>query len=192
MKAMQRTALALALAGAMALPAGSVMAAEPAAQEAQAAPAPESAQATPAATPDRLQAMRERMQQIRLSRDPEERMQLMAQQMKDMDALLMQKVGPVPMRPFGMMGPGMGGLMASARHEPDCSFGYDGMGMAMPDRHDWMSRRLDRLERRMDMMQMMLMMQMRMNHGMPAGMMGPGMGGMMGPGIHGGMGMWGY
>lgn len=156
-----RTSLAAALAILLALPAGAALAAEePAAKPAEATvPA--------AAMANHMKAMHERMRQIQKAGDPAKRKELVAAQMKDMEA-----------------------MMNASNH--NCPLGEEGMGMREGKcgsddrgaRHDeQLERRVDALEQRLDMMQMMLMMQMRMGQGMPA-MMPPVM---MMPGMPGGM-----
>lgn len=153
MKSMQRTALMLALAGLLSLPIMS-MAADVAKDE-HSGHHPDQAQtaaqdATPAAT-ERMQAMRARMMEIRASKDPEIRKQLMAAQMKDMETMMQD--GSCPMMAGGKGGMGMMG-------------GQGGMGMmgqGMSGQDDMMKKRMDMMEKRMDMMQMM--MQRRMGPG---------------------------
>lgn len=173
MKAMQRTTLVLALAGALSMPMLSWAA--DAAMDEHAGHHPEQAQAAaPAAmaAQDRAKAMRERMMAIRAEKDPAKRKELMEAQMKDMEAMIEQ--GSCPMM-GGMMGPGMGmmagrggmGMMGPGMMSPGmmgpC---MQGGGMGMSGMDDMMARRMEMMERRMDMMQMM---QQRMGPGMRGG-----------------------
>lgn len=110
MKAMQRSTLILALAGVLAMPTA-LMAAETA-TDAQATHHPDQAAATVATvTPqERAKAMRERMREIRTTKDQDKRKALIEAQMKDMEAMM--EDGGCPMMADGKggmgMGPGMG------------------------------------------------------------------------------------
>ena len=112
MKIMQRTALvlALALAGAFAIPGATLMAAEPSGQDEHADHHPDASQ-SPASTPVDMQTMRDRMRQIRQTRDSIKRKSLIKAQMKDMEALMQDPKLGCPMadgKGGGMMGSGMG------------------------------------------------------------------------------------
>jgi hypothetical protein len=87
MKVMHRTALVLALAGTLAIPATTLLASEPPAQDEHAAHHPDAAQ-TAASTAVDMQTMRNRMREIQQTRDPEKRKALIEAQMKDMEALM--------------------------------------------------------------------------------------------------------
>lgn len=149
MSTWQHNTLMLALAGALAMP-GTLMAADAAKDEHH----PDQA-AAPSAQ-ERAQAMRQRMMEIRTTKDLDKRKQLIEAQMKDMEAMMAE--GSCPMmadgKPgMGMMGGGMG-MMG----------GKGGMGMmmgpGMMGQDGMMEKRLDALEKRLDMMQMMMKMQM--------------------------------
>lgn len=171
MKSMQHTTLMLALAGALSLPimsmaADAAMDGHSSHHSGQPQAAAEAASA-PDATGNRMQAMRARMMEIRASKDPEKREQLMEALIKDMEATMQD--GSCPMMAagkgdMGMMG-GQGGMgmMGHGMH------GGMPMGQGMTGPHDMMSKRMEMLEKRMDMMQMM---QMRMGPGMQGGGLG--------------------
>jgi hypothetical protein len=110
MKVMQRTALVLALAGALAIPATTLLAGEPPAQDEHGAHQSDAVQ-TPASTPVDMQAMRDRMREIRQTRDPKRRKALIKAQMKDMETLMQDPKLGCPMadgKSGGMLGSGMG------------------------------------------------------------------------------------
>jgi hypothetical protein len=161
MNTVHRSTLTIALAGLLAVPAGAALAAD----EAVAKPAEASA---PAATWEHMKAMRERMWQIQKTTDPAKRKELIAAQMKDMEAMMNNPDNSCPVGNAGM---------------PEGKCGGGGWrGAGMKARHgDMLEERVEALEKRMDMMQMM---QMRMGQGMP-GMMQPNMmpSGMMVPGM---------
>lgn len=140
----------------------------------------------PAERAQLMQTMRARMQEILKTEDSAKRRELIDAQAKDMDAMM--KLGPPgPGMGMGMMmGPGgMGagpGMMMGQGANPDCKLGQGpgmgpGMGMMMgpsgkpncktgghPNcamRAGEVDQRLDALEKRMDMMQMMMKMMMR-------------------------------
>jgi hypothetical protein len=117
-----------------------------------------------------MQIMRSRMHEILQTQDPAKRKELLEAQMKDMDTML--KMGP-PGPGMGMMmgsggagmgpgmlmgqGPGMGMMMGPAARK-DCRLGWTDHCL----QHDALTeQRLDALEKRMDMMQMMMKMMMR-------------------------------
>jgi len=185
MKAMQRTALMLALAGALSMPAA-LLAADVVKDE-HSGHHPEAAQAaTATATPtaaampaDLMPAMRDRMRLMRQIQDPEKRMEMMNAQMKDLETMMQGPKRSCPKADakggMGMMGGGMG-MMGGKCGKGMMGQGMQG-GMGMSGQDDRMAKRMEMMEKRLDMMQMM--MQMRMQ----------GMGGGMGPGMQGGMGM---
>lgn len=137
MKAMRYTILALALA--MPTP---LMAADAAKDE------PAGGNMPP--TQDDMRAMRERMWEMHKTSDPDKRKELMAAQMKDMDAMM----GGRPCA----MADDMGGMVVMGGGK---DMGM--MGTSMPGgmpMHEAMEKRMDMLEKRMDMMLMMMRMQM--------------------------------
>jgi hypothetical protein len=152
MKSMQRNNLMFALVATLAMPA-TLLAADGAKAEhcghhpGQTAAASSPAQAAPAATQDRIQAMRARMLEIRASKDPEQRKQMMEAQMKDMETMMQD--GSCPMMAGGMMRHGAAGgddmmakrmdmmqMMMQMRMGPGVSSQNDmmqrGMGPGMP------------------------------------------------------------
>jgi len=158
MNAMQRITLTFALGVALAQPAA-VMAADAVADEhsghhpAPAAEAETTSQPTQATTATGMVSLRERMQEIRRTPDPDRRMQMMEEQMKQMETVMKDMDAGCPKAAgqqsggMGMMGgKGMGGGKGM----------HGGMGMSGGD--DKMARRMEKLEKRMDMMLMMLMM----------------------------------
>ncbi len=175
MKTMQRTTLMLALAGALTMPALSFAA--DAAKDEHGGHHPEAAPVTADATTeasspaamDRMQAMRQRMMEMRATQDPAKRMQLMDAQMKDVETMMQAPKRSCPKADakggMGMMG-GKGGMdMMGGKCGKGMMGGKGGMGMSGQD--DMMAKRMEMVEKRMDMMQMM--MQMRMQ-GMGGGM----------------------
>lgn len=133
-------------------------------------------QAASPSVQERRQAMRQRMLEIRTMQDPDKRHQLIEAQMKDMEALLDEGVCPQPgggmmagqggqgMMGRGMQHPGMGGKgmqggMACGMGSGGMRHGMGGHGPAAPD--EATIRRLDALEKRVDLLQMMLQMQAR-------------------------------
>ena len=98
--------------------------------------------ATEDATASTISAMRERMQQIRRTSDPELRRKLMEEQMADMEAIG-QAGTACPM----MGGPMMGGPMMRG-----------GMGGSAMDQPEVLRQRIEALEKRVDMLQMMMQM----------------------------------
>lgn len=189
MIACKHTALMLALASAVTLPAFAV---ESSRDEHAGHHPPEAQTSAPAHTQvadlsvqERRQAMRKRMQEIRATQDPEKRRQLIEAQMKDMESLLEEGVCPMPGgmmgRPgrsgMGMMGRGMQLGMGAQGMQPGtggmgmmggmgCPMGGRGMHRGMPGQgqagaDDAMARRLEALEKRVDLIQMMLQMQAR-------------------------------
>jgi hypothetical protein len=174
----------LALAGLLALPLAA--AAQAQASDEHGAHHPEAGQAAaPAGTAsiqDLRQAMRARMAEIRATQDPERRRQLLEAQMRDMEAML--EAGACPQPGGGMMGgrggpgmmgggmqhgmggPGMHGGMGSQGPQGDMGCGMQGRGMhhgmggqgkAAAD----VATRLEALEKRVDLIQIMLQMQAR-------------------------------
>lgn len=130
----------------------------------------ESAESAPAAaTAPQMNVMRERMQKIRQTTDPELRHKLMEEQMADMEAMGQGGMGG------GMMGGGMmGGSMMGGNMKggqmmgcPMMQGGAKGSAMHQPE---VLQMRIEALEKRVDMLQMM----MQMGNGMPmrGGMMG--------------------
>lgn len=118
------------------------------------ADASEPAAAMPSERMELMQTMRARMHEMMQNKDPAKRKALMEAQAKDMDTLA--QMGP----PGGMnmmMGPG--GRMMGPGMKADC---HSGLGGDRPRRDDASHQRLDALEKRVDMMQMM--MQMMLNH----------------------------
>lgn len=186
MTARKHTALMLALAGAVTLP---VFAAEKAEEEHVAHHPTEvqtnalpQAQVAALSVQERRQAMRQRMQEIRATQDPDKRRQLLEAQMKDIEAVLDEGVCPQPgggmmagQRRQGMMGgmmgrgmqhPGMGGGGMGMQGGMACGMGGRGMqhgivGQGQAGVDDAMARRLEALEKRVDLIQTMLQMQTR-------------------------------
>ncbi len=152
MKAILMTTRMLALAGAMSM--STVALAADAPKDSDHHPADQAQTAAPStASMDRSKAMRERMTEIRASKDPDKRKQLMEAQMKDMEAMMAD--GSCPMMAGGkpgMMGGGMmgGGMMG----------GMMGGGMGKAGQDDMMAKRMEMMEKRMDMMQMMMQQNM--------------------------------
>ena len=188
MKAMQRTTLILALAGVLAIPTTTLLASDLPTQDEHAAHHHDTAQSPTSADP--MQAMHDRMRQIQQTTDPEKRQQLMEAQMKDMQAMMQDPNHSCPMMEgkdgMDMAGDKCGkadmggkGMMGKKCDKGRMGHGMQG-GMNMSGQDDMMAKRMEALEKRMDMMQMMMMMQMRMSTGMQGG---------MGPGMQGGMGM---
>lgn len=103
---------------------------------------------------DAMQAMRERMRAIRETTDPEARMRLMEEQMAAMEGM---RAGGMecPMMGGGMMGGPMmqGGMMGGPMMQ-------GGMGSPGKDDAAILRMRLDAIEKRLDMMQMMMQSQM--------------------------------
>lgn len=145
MNAIQRNTLMLVLAGAVSMP-GLSLAADMAKE------APNSAESSAGAMPptqESMKTMRERMWEMHKTGDPEKRKQLMEAQMKDMDAMMGE-------RPCAMADD-MGGMMVMGGR------GTGMMGTSMPGgmpMHEAMEKRMDMLEKRVDMMLMMMRMQM--------------------------------
>ncbi|MFN3593316.1 MAG: hypothetical protein ACK4TK_01355 [Thiobacillaceae bacterium] len=184
MTARKHTVLMLALAGAVTLPAFAVETAEDEharhhPQEVQTNVAEQTQVAAPSAQERRL-AMRQRMQEIRATQDADKRRQLLEAQMKDIEALLDEGVCPQPgsgmmagqgrqgmmggmmgrgMQHGGMGGKGMQGGMACGMGGLGMQHGIVGQGQAGAD--DATVRRLEALEKRVDLIQMMLQMQAR-------------------------------
>ncbi len=185
MKTCKPSILALALSGLLSLPMA-VQAQAPAtddhsAHQAEASPA--AAPARTASIQELRQTMRARMQEIRTTQDPERRRQLLEAQMKDMEELL--EAGACPQPGGGMMGgrggQGMmgGGPMGHGTHGgamPGAGMHHGmggqgrpgGMGCGMQGRgmqHGMGGRagagdetlsRLEALEKRVDLLQMLL------------------------------------
>ena len=142
MKAMLMTTRMLALAGAMSM---STVALAADAPKDEHHPADQAQTAAPStAAMDRSKAMRERMMEIRASKDPDKRKQLMEAQMKDMEAMMAD--GSCPMMAGGKPGMMGGGMMG----------GMMGGGMGRAGQDDMMAKRMEMMEKRMDMMQMMM------------------------------------
>ncbi len=141
---------------------------------------PEQSQAAPpsqtAFVQDLRQAMRARMMELRATQDPERRRQLLEAQMKDMETMLEAGACPSPgsgmmmggrggqgMMGGGMMGGGMrGGMQHGMGHGMmgrGMQHGMGGQGQAGVD--DALLRRLEALEKRVDLMQTLLQMQAR-------------------------------
>lgn len=165
MKTMQRNFLMLALSSALALPA---LAAD-AAKDAHSGhhPAPADAAAAPATAPQAAaptpQAMRERMQAIRAEKDPAKRKEMMMMQMQDMEAMM--EKGACPMMAEHKGGGMMGGSGMGMMQGKGCMMGQGmqgGMGNAMDGA---IEKRMDALERRVDILQMMMQMHMGGLHG---------------------------
>lgn len=186
----KHTVLMLALAGAVTLPAFAVGTAgdEHAGHHPPEVQADTPAQ-TQIATPsvqERRQAMRQRMLEIRATQDADRRRQLLEAQMKDIEALLDEGACPQPgsgmmagqgrqgmmgrgmqhpgmggggMQHGGMGGKGMQGGMACGMGGRGMQHGIVGQGQAGVD--DATARRLEALEKRVDLIQMMLQMQAR-------------------------------
>jgi hypothetical protein len=143
-----------------------------------------------ASVQDLRQAMRARMAEIRATQDPERRRQLLEAQMKDMETMLEAGACPMPgggmmggrggqgMMGGGMMGPGMmgGGMMGGGMQHGMGSQGTQGgtgcgmMGRGMQHgmggrgragADDATLRRLEALEKRVDLIQTILQMQAR-------------------------------
>lgn len=108
-----------------------------------------------------MQALRERMQEMRRTRDPAKRMQLMEAQMAQMDEVVKNVEASCPMagQGGGMMGGGTrgGGMMMGGGQ---CGMGGMGMmggrGGMGGGNEEMMAKRLEMMEKRMDMMQMLL------------------------------------
>ena len=171
MKALQRTSLTITLAIALALPSTALLAADPPAVDPHAGHGPAAAPSEVA--PDPMVSMRERMQQIRQTSDPEIRRALMDAQMKDMETLMQRPAASCP-KADGMAGKcggkammgGMGGKCGSMADKcggKSMKGAMTGGKCGMSD--DMLHRRMDMMEKRMDMMQMM--MQNRMGQSMP-------------------------
>ncbi len=116
-----------------------------------------------AAVQDLRQAMRARMAEIRATQDPERRRQLLEAQMKDMEAML--DAGRCPMPRGGMMG-GRGGqgMMSGMQRGMGCGMMGGGMprGLGGPEGAAAdLARRLEALEKRVDLLQMLLQQQAR-------------------------------
>lgn len=112
-----------------------------------------------AAAAPQMNVMRERMQKIRETTDPELRRKLMEEQMADMEAMGQGGMGG------GMMGGGMmGGSMMGC---PMMQGGTKGSAMHQPE---VLQMRIEALEKRVDMLQMMIQMGGEMP--MRGGMMG--------------------
>ena len=123
-------------------------------------PAESAVSAPAAATAPQMNVMRERMQKIRQTTDPELRHKLMEEQMADMEAMGQGGMGG------GMMGGGMmGGNMKGGQMMgcPMMQGGAKGSAMHQPE---VLQMRIEALEKRVDMLQM--------GNGMPmrGGMMG--------------------
>lgn len=167
MKALQRTSLTITLAIALALPAATLLAADPPAVDPHAGHGPAAAPSEVAADP--MVSMRERMQQIRQTSDPEKRKELIDAQMKDMETLMQRPAASCP-KADGMAGKcggkammgGMGGMGGKCGGKA-MKGGMKGGKCDMSE--DMLHRRMDMMEKRMDMMQMM--MQNRMGQSMP-------------------------
>lgn len=191
----KHTLLMLALAGFVTLPALAVEKAEdkhaghPLSQAQASAPA-QTQSAAPSAQ-ERRQTMRQRMQEIRATQDPDRRRQLIEAQMQDMEAMLDEGACPLAgggmttgqgrqgmmggMMGRGMQYPGMGGGcmqhgsmggQAMQHSGMACGMGGRGMqcGMAGQGRSgadDAITRRLEALEKRVDLLQMLLQTQER-------------------------------
>lgn len=172
MNTIRTSSLWVAMATAFALSTGA-LAATPAEEEHDAHhPDQEQAEAVSpdvagATMPMRMQAMQERMKMMRETRDPQERMRMMEEQMADLDSAMkgmadcpmmsgdmpMGRMGMGPMGGGGMMqrqgGMGMGGMgMMQRRGEAM----HDG-GMMMQHHPGMMGKRLDSMEKRLDLMQ---------------------------------------
>jgi hypothetical protein len=104
--------------------------------------ASDSVDATPAERMQLMQTMRTRMKEMMKTTDPVKRKELMHAQSMDMDALA--QMGPLP----GM------GMMMGPKGNPDCMMNPDRMSYSRHE--DARDQRLDSLEKRMDMMQIML------------------------------------
>ncbi len=146
MKALQRTLLAIALT----LPATALLAADPPEVDAHAdhATAAIPTEAAP------MTSMRERMQQIRQTQDPEKRKELMEAQMKDMETLMQRPMASCP-KAEGMSGKcGGKAMMGGKCGGKPMSSGKCGKS------DDMLPRRMEMMEKRMDMMQMMMQKQM--------------------------------
>jgi replicative DNA helicase len=135
------------------------------ADEAPTAASAKSATTTaPAPQVDRMelmQTMRARMQEMMKTEDPAKRKTLMEAQAKDMD-VMMRLAQPMPGMGM-MMGPGMGmmmgpGGMPAAAGQKNCRMAYADNCARHDDATD---HRLDALEKRVDMMQMMMRMMLR-------------------------------
>jgi len=116
-----------------------------------------------------MTSMRERMQQIRQTQDPEKRKELMDAQMKDMEALMQRPAASCPK--MDGMGGKCGGKAMMGGKAGKCG-GMSGKCGSRPTSggkcgksDDMLPRRMEMLEKRMDMMQMML--QNRMGQSMP-------------------------
>jgi hypothetical protein len=96
MKAMQRTALVLALSAGLILPASMSLADEAPAKDAHAT---HHVDATPAPAPIDMQAMRNRMREIHQTADPDKRNTLIEAQLKDMEAMMRDPNRNCPMAP---------------------------------------------------------------------------------------------
>lgn len=166
----------LVLAGLLSLPLAATAQAQ--ATDEPSAHHPEPSQATvPAQTAsiqDLRQAMRARMMEIRATQDPERRRQLLEAHMQDMEAML--EAGACPQPGGGMMGgrggqgmmgrgaqhPGMGGM--GMHSGMACGMGGPGMQHGrgrQAGMDDATLRRLEALEKRVDLLQMLLQMQAR-------------------------------
>lgn len=169
--------LPLALAGLLAFPLAATAQAQ--ASDEHSAHHPESGQAAaPAETAsvqDLRQAMRARMAEIRATQDPERRRQLLEAQMKDMEVMLEAGACPMPSGMMGgrggqgmmggMQGGGMQGGMGCGMMRGGMSRGMGGgmhSGMGGPDGAAAdLARRLEALEKRVDLLQMLLQQQAR-------------------------------
>ncbi len=150
---------------------------------------PAQPQAAAPSVQDRRQVMRQRMQEIRATQDTDKRRQLLEAQMKDIEAMLDEGVCPMP--GGGMMGPGMmggsmkgpgmmgqGGMMGRGTPQQGmgggvgmqrgmaCGMGGCAMqpgtvGQRQADVDDAVVKRLEALEKRVDLIQTMLQMQAR-------------------------------
>ncbi len=175
MKPIRLNPLALTLAAALMLPLPA-LSADATADSTAAATPPASASAGAPAVPS-LQTMRERMMEMHASQDPEKRKEMM-ESMRDKHAGCRMTDGDA--KPMGMMGmgmgmgpgPGPGNMMADGQAchkmhanaggdgKPGCGMGKHGEGHG-GSRHAVMEQRVESLENRMDMMQMMMRMMMK-------------------------------
>jgi hypothetical protein len=165
---------------ALAVPLHLIATAQAQASDEHAAHPPEAGQVAPssqtASVQDLRQAMRARMMELRATQDPERRRQLLEAQMKDMEAMLEAVGCPSPGSGMmmggrggqGMMGGGMmgGGMRGGMQHGMGCGMLGRGMhpgmgGQGRPGADDALLRRLEALEKRVDLLQMLLQMQAR-------------------------------
>lgn len=135
-------------------------------------PAPAAAQTVEKTVPlmrTNVKLMQEQLDKIGKTKDPKERMKLMQEHMQTMqENMRMGQAAMADEGGMGMMGGGMGMMgMKGGKGMMDCPMMGGGMAQGGPS-SDMMMNRMQSMEKRMDLMQMMLEQLSRQQTPMPA------------------------